>query len=523
MSKFVYVPNNAQETNLMRFGLKHSLRTIKDIYDRADSDPDWFWPAVIDDLGIHFFRSYSRLCDNSGGIPWTKWFVGATVNIAYNCVEKYKESDRPALKFELEDGTRGALSFRELDLLTGKLSGALKKLGVNKGDRVGIYMPPTKEAVIALYAVIRMGAVAVPMFSGYGGEAVSARINDAGIKVMFTTSSYSRRGKPVNMLSVAESTGFKSLIVHYRHGDSGVYPDFYRTLESGEYCESEETSSEDPAIILYTSGTTGKPKGTVHVHGGTVVNVAKEVKYYMDCKPDDTLFWVSDLGWMMGPWAVIGANSLGASCLQYEGAIDFPDGNRLWSIVKKNGVTLLGISPTLVRSLKAKSLENPMEGVRAFGSTGEPWDDESWMWLFEKIGGGKVPICNISGGTDIIGCFLASTPAHPLKPKCLYRGLGMHASVFDDAGNEVYDRIGFLVARGHAPSMTRGIWGQPDRYFSSYWSRFSDVWFHGDWAMMDRDGYFFLFGRSDDVIKVAGKRVGPNEVENMAMEVDGVT
>ncbi|MEM0157959.1 MAG: AMP-binding protein [Thermoplasmataceae archaeon] len=523
MHKFVYTPPHPENTNLMQFGLRNSLKTLREIYDRADSDPDWFWPAIIKDIGIEFFHNYSELRHTDEGIPWTKWFVGGTINITYNCIEKRKSSDKPALKFELEDGLRGALSFKELDTLTGKLAGSLKKYGIVKGDRVGIYMPPSSEAVIALYAIMRVGAVAVPMFSGYGKDAVSTRIKDADMKLLFTTSSYSRRGKKVDMLSIPVSAGFDNLVVHYRNGDHAKYPDFYTFLESGEYTQSEKTSSEDPAIILYTSGTTGKPKGTVHVHGGTLVNVAKEVKYYMDCRPDDTLFWISDLGWMMGPWSVIGSNALGAACLQYEGAVDYPHDERLWQIVENNDVTLLGLSPTLVRSLKSRGLSAPMKGVRAFGSTGEPWDDESWMWLFEKIGEGKVPICNISGGTDIIGCFLASTPAHSLIPKCLYRGLGMQVSVYDDAGNEVFDRIGYLVSRAHIPSMTRGIWRQPDRYISTYWSRFPNVWFHGDWAMMDRDGYFFLYGRSDDVIKVAGKRVGPNEVENLVMQVSGVT
>ena len=520
MQEFAYVPPDPGSTNIMKLARKHNIRSVEELYKKADSDPQWFWPAVIEDCGLSFDVPYSKLFDGRKGIPWTTWFEGGKINITKNCVEKYGTVDSPAIKFEREDGTSGTVSFRELDRLTGKMAGSLLKLGVKKGDRVGIYMPPNPESIISLYSIMRIGAVAVPIFSGYGRDAVSTRLEDAGIKFLFSLSQYSRKGRQVNVRKTLEALKGVHLILIQPEKENEL--DFYKLIEEGEYTPSVETSSEDPAVMLYTSGTTGKPKGTIHVHGGSLVNIAKEVRYYMDMTSEDTLFWISDLGWMMGPWSIIGANALGGSIFVYDGALDFPDSNRLWKLISDHGITLLGLSPTLVRTLRSKGIRKPFSSVRLFGSTGEPWDEESWMWLFEHLGQGKIPIANISGGTDIIGCFLASTAAIPLMPRCLYRGLGMNVSVLNEEGQEVYDQVGFLVAKEHCPSMTRGIWQNNEKYIDTYWSKFPEKWVQGDWALMTRDGYFFLYGRSDDVLKIAGKRLGPNEVENLVMTVEGV-
>lgn len=521
MPEIVYKPPNPEKTNLMKLAAAHGIGKIEELYDRADEDPEWFWPAVIEDCNLQFSEKYGNVRSAEKGVQWTTWFTGGKINATFNCVEKYKDSTAPAVKYERENGQNGTISFQELDRQTGKLAGSLLKIGVEKGDRVGIYMPPNPESVIALYSVMRIGAVAVPIFSGYGLDAVKTRIEDAGVSVLFSLSYYERKGKRIDVRKVLDNLGGVSLILI--NPQTEEEHDFYKLVEQGDYEKSVATGTEDPAIMLYTSGTTGKPKGTVHVHGGSFINIVKEVRYYMDMTSEDTLYWISDLGWMMGPWSIIGANALGGSIFVYDGAVDFPDTNRLWKLIENHGVSQLGLSPTLVRTLKSKGIKKPFQGVRLFGSTGEPWDEESWMWLFQHLGSSKVPIANISGGTDIIGCFLASTAAIPLMPRCLYRGLGMNVSVLDEEGNSVYDKVGYLVARTHCPSMTRGIWKQPEKYIDTYWSQFDGKWVQGDWAMMDHDGYFFLFGRSDDVLKVAGKRLGPNEVENLVMLADGVT
>jgi len=528
LMEFVYTPSDqlVRETNLMRFAEKIGIETVRELYDWADSKQEDFWNHIVENCDIKFFSSYGKVVDLSSGKENAKWFTGGMLNIVYNTVEKYAldplYKDRTACKYERESGERGSITFSDLDEMTAKLGSGLLNLGIRKHDRIGIYLPLSLESVVALYAVMRIGAIAVPIFSGYGSEAVEARVKDAGITAMITCKDYERKGKKINQLSVIRDIpGIKKIVVGLTDPEDGEY-DFYRLISESDYISSVPMNSEDPAIMLYTSGTTGKPKGTVHVHGGSFVNIVKEVKFYMDMKPDDTLFWISDPGWMMGPWSIIGANALGGSIFVYDGAVDYPDSDRIFSLVDHNHITLLGLSPTFVRMMRAKGISRNISGVRVFGSTGEPWDTDSWMYLFETLGSGRVPIANISGGTDIIGCFLASTPAIPLKPKCLYRGLGMNVSVFDEDGTEIYNKIGHLVSKEACPSMTRGIWKQPEKYMETYWSKFPGSWSQGDWSEMDHDGYFFLYGRSDDVIKVAGKRVGPGEVEDMVNAVPGV-
>ena len=496
------------------------LKTIDELYVFSDSHMEQFYDSVARHSGIWFSRPYTKVRDSSGGKEFSKWFVDGEINIAFNCVERYKKSKKAAIKCVYEDGSFRRISYEELDMLTGKLSGAMKNLGIEKGDRVGIYMPMVPEAIISMYSIMRIGAIAVPMFSGYGREAVETRVNDSGIKYIFTVESYTRKGRKIKMASnIKDIEGIK--LITLDSNNKGEL-DFNTLLESGEYTESERTGSEDGAIMLYTSGTTGKPKGTVHVHGGSFINIVKEVKYYLDFKEDDTIFWITDLGWMMGPWEIMGANALGGTLFLYPGAVDYPKNDRIWDLVEEHGITVLGISPTFARTMKFNGVDRPFKNLKAFGSTGEPWDRESWEYVFRVWGESKVPICNVSGGTDIIGCFLASTPVTPLKPKCLFKGLGMAITVFDSSGREIYDQIGYLVSKEHLPSMTRGVWNNEERYRTSYWSQFPGFWSQGDWAMQSRDGYFFLYGRADDIIKTSGKRIGPGEIEDAADRVSGV-
>ncbi|WP_297215810.1 AMP-binding protein [Thermoplasma sp.] len=517
---FYYRPSDeiVSNTNLGRFANSLGI-SVKDLYRRADNDPEWFWPRVIDDLGIEFFRKYDRVVDLSDGVEWARWFTGGEINIEFNAVERYSSSGKTAIIYEAESGENSELSYSELNRKVSSLASTLLDLGIRKGDRVAVYMPFNANSAIAFYSILRIGAVAVPMFSGYGLSAVRGRIEDSGAKLLITSRSYERKGKSIDMAGVAEKISIKTIM----DGDSGKFYRFEDAVSGSKNVETERTGSEDPAIMLYTSGTTGKPKGTVHVHGGALVNIAKEVKYYMDLKEEDVLHWITDLGWMMGPWALIGTNALHGTILLYDGAIDYPEPDRLFDIAEKNRVTILGLSPTVVRMIKYRGTRRTFDTVRVFGSTGEPWDEESWVYLFNVLGRGRASISNISGGTDIIGCFLASNPAVPQKPKCLYRGLGMNASIFNDQGQEVYNTVGYLVAKYPSPSMTRGLWNNKEKYLETYWSRFKGIWFHGDFGEMDEDGYFYLYGRSDDVIKIAGKRVGPNEVEDLVMRVDGVT
>jgi acetyl-CoA synthetase len=395
-------------------------------------------------------------------------------------------------------------------------------------------MPMVPEIVAAFFGCLKIGAVAVPVFSAFGAPALAVRLQDSEAKVLFTADGVSRRGKkaPVKAeadLAVKECPSIRHVIVFKRLGiDVPMGPKdhwWHETVDKASAnVPTAELESEDTSIIIYTSGTTGKPKGTVHTHAGALAQIVKELGYNFDVKEKDVFFWVTDIGWMMGPWEMIGAAFFGATLVLFEGAPNHPNPDRLWEIVERHKVTHLGISPTAIRLLKSSPLDwvtkHDLSSPRILGSTGEPWDPDSYRWFFEHVGGKRCPIINISGGTEIIGSHLSPLPITDLKP-CTLRGpgLGMDVDVFDDDGKPIRGGIGHLVCKQPAPSMTKGFLKDPQRYLDTYFSKFGpDVWYHGDWAKIDDDGFWFLYGRSDDTIKVAGKRVGPAEVEGALIE-----
>jgi acetyl-CoA synthetase len=409
----------------------------------------------------------------------------------------------------------------------------LRALGVGKGDRVGIYMPMIPEVVAATLACGKLGAIYTPIFSGYGAEAIAARLRDSGAKLLVTADGFYRRGKVVPMKETADAalrdapTVEHALVVRRVGGEApwdasrDVAWDDLVQAQSSE-CETVVTDAEDPYMLIYTSGTTGRPKGAVHAHCGFPIKSAQDMAHCFDVQPDDTLFWLTDMGWMMGPWAVSGALIIGATLAIYEGAVDFPAPDRLWDFAERHKVTVMGIAPTVVRSLMTLGDEHvrkhDLSALRILGSSGEPWNSGPWHWFFDVVGGGHCPIINYSGGTEVSGGIVGCTTITPIKP-CSFSGPipGMVADVVDDSGASVRGQVGELVIRGPWPGMTRGFWGDPQRYEETYWARFPGIWTHGDWAVIDRDGFWYILGRSDDTIKVAGKRLGPAEVESAAV------
>ncbi|MBW3668191.1 MAG: AMP-binding protein [Actinobacteria bacterium] len=523
MTEPVWFPSDPASTNVGRFMAAHGIATFEELSRRSVDEPEWFWAAVVDFLGLPFTRRWDRVLDVSKGIPWATWFTGGRLNFAQACLRH--PASRRAVVWEGEDGDVRDWTYGELGAQVDALCALLEERGIGVGDRVGVFMPMLPETVAAVLAVAKMGAVFLPLFSGYGVEAVASRLNDGSARALITADGSYRRGKATDMLAIAEqavaqSPTVETLVVVPRLGRGvGSGLPWPTPVEGVEPRVFEDVDSEHPLFIAYTSGTTGRPKGSVHVHGGWLVKVAEEAAFQTDCTADDVLFWFTDIGWIMGPWEITGALSNGATLALYEGAPDWPEADRLWAFIERHRVTILGISPTLVRSLMPHG-DGPVKArdvssLRILGSTGEPWNEGPWRWFFSVVGGERCPVVNFSGGTEVGACFLSVHPVTPLKPMSLGSpSLGMAVDVFDDDGKPVREAVGELVCTAPWPGMTRGLYQDPERYIETYWSRWPDVWVHGDWASVDDDGYWFLHGRSDDTIKLAGKRLGPAEVES---------
>ena len=529
-------PERIEQANVTRLMRAAGVATIDELRRKSVEDIDWYWDLVVKDLGLPFDEPYTAVRDSSRGIEWTTWFVGGRLNVATACVDRWRAAPAtagaPAVIHEDEAGAVTTLTYAELGAAVDRAAAGLRAAGIRPGDAVAVFLPMIPEAVIAAYAIAKVGALYLPLFSGFAPAAIAARLQDAQVKLVFTADWAWRRGARAPMKAaldeaVGECPSVGTVVVAERPGggEPGARGPLDVTWDEfappvGGPVEAAPTSAEDPLLLGYTSGTTGKPKGAVHTHAGFLVKVASEVAYEFDVRRGDVFFWVTDMGWVMGPLSTFGTHALGAALLLYEGAPDTPGPGRLWELVERHRVTMLGVSPTLIRALKPHGDGLPrsrdLSSVRVFGSTGEPWNDAPYLWLSETVGEGRVPIINFSGGTEVGGAFLSPFPVEPIKP-CSLGGpsLGMDVDVFDAEGRPVRGQLGELVCRQPWPAMTRGVWGDPERYLESYWSMFPGTWRHGDWAMVDDDGQWFLFGRSDEAINVAGKRVGPAEVESV--------
>jgi acetyl-CoA synthetase len=509
--------------NIVRLMRRHGFDDSWELVRRSQEDPEWFWPAAIEDMGLEFSTPWERVMDVSRGPEWATWFVGGRLNIAWNCVHRWAERRPDALAAVslAEDGGRRELTFAELSREVTRLAEALVRLGVEAGDRVAIFLPMSQEVAIASHACAHIGAIQVPIFSGFAAPAIAQRLQASEAKVVITTESSRRRGREVSMLKILEEARAEAPSVE--HVVLAPWDDV--VADSPGELPPAELDSETPYLLTYTSGTTGRPKGVVHVQGGFLVSIAREVCYQADAKPEDVIHFSTDMGWIMGPWTVVGGGAMGSTLVFAEGAPDWPS-DRLWRLVEREGVSILGLSPTLVRALIPHGdPETDLTSLRLMVTTGEPWNPEPYRWLFEKVGGGRCPIINCSGGTEVGACFLSPTPAIPIK-ECSLGGpaLGMAMDVVDGEGRSLVatGEVGELVCRKPFPGMTRGFWRDPERYLETYWSRFPGVWTHGDWASVDDDGYWFLHGRSDDTLNIAGKRVGPAELESAAVGHPGV-
>ncbi|WP_251330894.1 AMP-binding protein [Haloplanus pelagicus] len=546
-----------ESTNVWEFMQTYDIDDYDELIERTTStvpgEPrsgvDWFWDALVDYLDIEFDEGYDAIRNDAEGPQFTEWFPGARINAAHNVLDRHAAPDaeprnKVACIWEGEPGDVREVTYHELHREANRVANYLESRGVGTGDTVALYMPMVPEVVAILYGCFKVGAIAVPVFSGFGVDATATRIADAEPTVLFTGDGFYRRGEHVTLKgtadeAIAEAGQVDHTVVYDRLGlvGDGEIPwdetrDERWTAAVGEASDDYETESLDAnqeSMLLYSSGTTGKPKGIVHTHAGALLQAAKEVYFGMDLKPSDRFFWVSDIGWMMGPWMLMGTHAHGGTVFMYEGAPDHPEPDRFWRMIDDHGLTQFGISPTAIRALRKRGDEwvddHDLSTLRVLGSTGEPWDPESWLWFYEAVGGGDTPIVNISGGTEIMGCFLMPMPINSLKPCTLGGpGLGMDIDIVDRDGESIANthERGFLVARDSCPSMTKSLWSGDERYLAEYWSSWPDLWDHGDWAQKDEDGFWFLHGRADDALNVAGRKVGPAEVEGAAMEHDAV-
>ncbi|PSP55727.1 acetyl-CoA synthetase [Halobacteriales archaeon QS_1_67_19] len=576
VDEIVHEPSEefVESTNVYQFMQEYDIDDYDELIQRTTSEVpgveqsgiEWFWDEIVDYLDIEFYEDYDTVRDDSGaqsapedasgeaasrgGPQFSEWYKGGELNIAHNVVDRHAALDsetrnKVACIWEGEGGETREITFHELHRQSNKVANALETRGVGTGDSVGLYMPMVPEVISILYGAFKVGAVAVPIFSGFGVDATATRIEDPECSVLFTADGFYRRGDEVFLKdtadeAIAQAGHVEHTIVYDRLGASDEDADteipwhddrdewWTEAVEAqaDEY-DSRSMDANDESMLLYSSGTTGKPKGIVHTHAGALLQAAKEIYFGFDHKPEDRFFWVSDIGWMMGPWTLIGNHAFGGTVFMYEGAPDYPGPDRFWEMIDCHAITTFGISPTAIRALRKHGDEyveqHDLSSLRLLGSTGEPWDPESWQWFYEKVGNEQAPIINISGGTEIMGCFLMPLPIQPLKPCTLGGpGLGMDIDIVNSHGESIADtnERGFLVARDSCPSMTKSLWSGDERYLDEYWSTFEDMWDHGDWAQKDEDGFWFLHGRADDAINVAGRKVGPAEVEGALIDHD---
>lgn len=531
-----------KHANMTKFMEKHGLFTYQELHARSLANPDWFYPAVWEELGIRWYKPFEQVLDVGEGPQWANWFTGGRTNVVYYSIEKQLDNYRgqaTAVIAEKEDGSYDQLSYHQLNEEVNRFAAGLKDLGIQKGDRVAFYLPQIKELPISFFACCKIGAVAVPIFSGYATDAVVTRLTESNAKLVITADGTTRRGKKINLKktidqAVVQASSVEHVIVAENTGELVDWTDgrdrkFHSLTTSSSQVETEVMEADDPLMIIYTSGTTGKPKGTVHSHASFPLKCSLDMFFCFDLKEEDRIFWLTDFGWMMGPWVILGTAVHGAALVMYEGSHDFPAGDRLWNLVEKHKVTILGMAPTVIRSLIPKGTGNveskEMTSLRILGSTGEAWSLEAWRWFSQNVGKGRLPIINYSGGTEVSGGILGCYPTMPQKPGGFNGPIpGMEAIVIGtDGTRRKKEQIGELALANPFLGRTQSFWNDDQRYLNTYWSSVNGIWSHGDLAKQDKDGFWFLLGRSDDTLKIAGKRIGPSEIEEALLHHPSVT
>jgi acetyl-CoA synthetase len=509
----------------------------------ADADLPRFWDHFIDFIGFEFDRPYEQVMDISAGKPQARWCVGGMTNIVLNCIDKHRGSkteDAVYALWEGEDGGTKKWTYRDLDRETCRLAGALTDLGLGEGDPIGIYMPMLPEAAAAFFAIAKIGGLVVPLFSGFGAEAIIARLTDCDAKACITVDITRRRGSVIDMKAILDEALVEvptvQHVISFQTGPEQPAMQVGRDHDWATITAASEAVQETlmvevdaPLLLVYTSGTTGKPKGTILTHCGFGVKMAADMMVSLDLRQTDRLIWMTDFGWVVGPATVYAVAYAGASMVLAEGVPDFPVPGRIWRTIQDHKVSFMGTAPTLIRSLMRAGVEDiqqyDLSSIRVVASTGEPWTEEAWDWCFEHVCAKSAPLLNWSGGTEIGGGIVSSTVVCGIKP-CSFAGSmpGMTANIVDEQGNSVGDgAVGELVMEMPSIGLTRGLWKDDGRFAETYYSMFEGKWRQGDWAVRDKDGCWYVTGRSDDTLNVSGKRTGPAEIEGAIMATGRVS
>ena len=524
------IRDNSTLTNFLN---QHGFANYEELCDRSNADPDWFWAEILKLARVRFSKPYDNIRDISKGPEFVRWATGATLNLAETCLDARIEEgfgDALAVDWIGDDGEHRSWTYQQLADEAARLANALSARGIKPGDRVGIYMPMIPEIEAAFLGLARMGVTIIPLFSGFSAPAIAARLNDGAAKAVLTVDATTRRGKPVPMEAtlieaLAEVPTVNTVISLRRFGGKPADPardlDWAETIGSAspEFAPVP-VSTDHPLLIAYTSGTTGKPKGVVHTHLGVIGKTQTDFLLALDMKPGDRYLWMTDMGWVMGPLSVVSTLLAGATLVMAEGAPSQPtDPFRLLRLAGENRVTHMGVAPTLVRQFMQQDpailKDYDLSPLRIVASTGEPWTEDAWLWHLEHICRHCAVPLNISGGTELFGAIVTSTVLHRLKPGGFSaQSLGVGAKVLRADGSEA-DRgeVGELVVTVPPLGLTPTLWQNEARYLETYWGAFKGIWQHGDWVRHDPDGTWYILGRSDDTLNIAGKRIGPPEIE----------
>lgn len=530
--KRVFKPSEefVNQTNVKKWMNAHGIKTYEELVEKA-KNLEWFWGEVAKEV-VEWYEPYKKVLEWNP--PYAKWFVGAKYNIVHDALDKHVQTYRKnkvAFIFEGEPGDVRKLTYRDLYVEVNKFANAMKSLGVKKGDRVGIYLPMIPELPIAMLACAKIGAIHSVVFSGFSVGGLRKRLADSKAKVLITCDSFYRRGKTVPLKAQADEAikGLRTLetvVVYKRSGEEIGWNDerdrWWHALTEGQpsKCETERLDANDTLYILYTSGTTGEPKGVVRAHGGYAVSTALTLKWVFDIKDEDIWWCAADIGWVTGhSYIVYAPLILGVASVLYEGAPDYPKPDRWWAIIEKYGVTVLYTSPTAIRMhmrLGEKWLErHDLSSLRLLGTVGETINPEAWIWYYKHVGKERCQIMDTWWQTETGAIVISPLPLTPLKPGSTAKPLpGFSADILDENGNSVKGVGGDLYLLAPWPGMLRGLYKAQERYVKTYWSKLPGKYLTGDKARKDEDGYFWIQGRADDILKVAGHRIGNYEVES---------